>query len=264
MKFLLKGIFIGFYIIGFPLISNSQTQNQPQGSLQPSSSQQTENIGLNKVEDISFEALDGAGVVTITTSAPAEYEQLSKGEGKVSIKLEDVYLPPELQVSRDVKDFDSPVNFVASFSDPVKGSDVIVAVELKEEVSSQVQQIGNVIKIKLGKTTVEKLAEEKGAEVVVEEERGPIWAFDFRTATTPGAKKAYRGQLVSFDFKDADIRDVLRILADISGFNIIVSSDVKGSVTLKLANVPWDQALDVVIEDSGLGAFVEGNVVKVA
>jgi type IV pilus assembly protein PilQ len=263
MKFLLKGIFISVYLIGLPLISNSQTQIQSQQSVQ-SSPKQTYNVGLNKVEDISFEVLDGAGVVTIRTSSPAKYEQLSKEGAKVSIKLEDVYLSPELQVSRDVKDFDSPVNFVSSFSDPVEESDVIVAVELKEDVSSQVQQIGNLIKIKLGKTKVEKLAEEKEAEFVLEEEKGPLWAFDFRSATTPGAKKTYRGQLVSFDFKDADIRDVLRILADISGFNIIVSSDVKGTVTLKLSNVPWDQALDVVLEDSGLGGFVEGNVVKVA
>ncbi len=263
MKFLLKAIFVSVYLFGFPLISDSQTQIQPQQSVQ-SPSKQTDNIGLNKVDDINFDVLDGAGVVTIKTSAPAKYEELSKEEGKVNIKLEDVYLPAELQVSRDVKDFDSPVNFVSSFSDPVKDSDVIIAVELKEEVSSQVQQIGNLIKIKLGKTKVEKLAEEKEAEFVLEEDKGPRWAFDFRTATALGAKKAYRGQLVSFDFKDADIRDVLRILADISGFNIIVSSDVKGTVTLKLSNVPWDQALDVVLEDSGLGAFVEGNVVKVA
>ncbi len=262
MKFLLKAVLVCIYLFWSPIISNSETPVQSQQSAQ-SPSKKAEDIGLNKVEGIGFEVLDGAGVVTVKTSSSAKYEELSKEEGKVSIKIEGVYLPDELQVSRDVKDFNSPVNFVSSFSDPVKDSDVIVAVELKEDVPSLVQQIGNTIKIKLGQTKVEKMAQEKETELVVQD-RGPVWAFDFRTATTPGARKTYRGQLVSFDFKDADIRDVLRILADITGFNIIVSSDVKGTVTLKLANVPWDQALDVVLEDSGLGAFVEGNVVKVA
>jgi len=300
MKFLLRAIFIGIYLIGFPLISDSQASEpllseteegkppafssedsasnaikepsytsqvtpnvQPQQPVTSNSSTQPNPLGLNKVESIDFESLDGAGVVTVKTTAPVKYEELPKEKGKFSLKLEDVYLSDELQVSRDVKDFDSPVNFVSSFRDPVRESDVILSVELKEDVLSQLEQKGNTITIKIGKTREEqKMAEEEQVQVV--EEQGPIWAFDFRTATTPGAKKAYRGQLVSFDFKDADIRDVLRILADISGFNIIVSSDVKGTVTLKLSNVPWDQALDVVLEDAGLGAFVEGNVIKVA
>jgi type IV pilus assembly protein PilQ len=230
---------------------------------QPSGAPQFGASSLNKVESIDFNTLDGAGVVSVKTSLPVQYEELPKEERRYSVKLVDVYLSDELQVSRDVKDFDSPVGFVSSFRDPVKESDVIISVELKEDAPALLQQIGNSINIKLGQTDEEKLAEAKKEEIQVED-KGPLWAFDFRSATIPGTKKVYRGQLVSFDFKDADIRDVLRILADISGFNIIVSSDVKGTVTLKLSNVPWDQALDVVLEDAGLGAFVEGNVVKVA
>ena len=236
---------------------------EPAVPQQPSGAPQVGASGLNKVESIDFNTLDGAGVVSVKTSLPVQYEELPKEERRYSVKLVDVYLSDELQVSRDVKDFDSPVGFVSSFRDPVKESDVIISVELKEDAPALLQQIGNSINIKLGQTEEEKLAAVKKEEIQVED-KGPLWAFDFRSATIPGAKKVYRGQLVSFDFKDADIRDVLRILADISGFNIIVSSDVKGTVTLKLSNVPWDQALDVVLEDSGLGAFVEGNVVKVA
>ncbi|HXG30796.1 MAG TPA: type IV pilus secretin PilQ [Thermodesulfobacteriota bacterium] len=289
MKFLLRAIFIGVCLIGFPLISNSQTTEKsespaiikdgassaieeppsiPQAAqpkqppLTPSSTQPNP-VGLNRVESIDFESLDGAGLVTIRTTAPVKYEELPKEKGRFGVRLEGVYLSDELQVSRDVKDFDSPVNFVSSFRDPARESDVILSLELKEDVPSQLEQKGNVITIRIGMTREERKMAEKEEVQVVEEEK-PTWAFDFRTATTPGAKKAYRGQLVSFDFKDADIRDVLRILADISGFNIIVSSEVKGTVTLKLSNVPWDQALDVVLEDAGLGAFVEGNVIKVA
>jgi type IV pilus assembly protein PilQ len=220
--------------------------------------------GSAAVENIDFGAQSGVGLMTIKTSHPVKYQKLPR-ENKFSLKLENVSLPQEMSVVRDVTDFDSPVNFISSLRDPADESGVIVLVELKEEVPVEVEQEGSVIAVKFGEARkVGSLAEED-VEVVVEKEgRGPIWAFDFRTATLSGVRKAYRGQLVSFDFKDADIRDVLRILADISGFNIIVSSDVKGSVTLKLANVPWDQALEVVLEDAGLGAVVEGNVIKIA
>ncbi|GBD39293.1 Type IV pilus biogenesis and competence protein PilQ [bacterium HR37] len=217
--------------------------------------------GINKIEGIDFEAKDGIGIVTIKTSAPVSYRELPKERKKISIKIEKTFLPDELQVSRDVSEFDSPVNFVSSFRDPVDESDTVVLVELKEDAPVKFEQRENVVVIRLGKTREEKLVEEERAVVETKE---PFWAFDFRITTTPGVKKVYRGQIVSFDFKDADIRDVLRILADISGFNIIVSSDVKGTVTLKLSNVPWDQALDVILENAGLGAVVEGNVIKIA
>src|SRR3972149_1939041 len=214
----------------------------------------------NTVESIGFEVKEGVGIVTIKTSAPVTYEGLPKEEKKLNLSLQDVFLPEELQVTRDVNDFDSPVSFISSFRDPVIARKVIIVVELKEDAPVEVKQEGNFITVNVGTPRGEEELTE-GLQPVPE---GPLYAFDFRITTTPGAKKAYRGQLVSFDFKDADVRDVLKILADISGFNFIVSKDVKGTVTLKLSNVPWDLALDIVLEDAILGAVVEGNVIKVA
>ncbi|MBF0170325.1 MAG: secretin and TonB N-terminal domain-containing protein, partial [Nitrospinae bacterium] len=57
---------------------------------------------------------------------------------------------------------------------------------------------------------------------------------------------------------------ILRILADVSGFNIITSDTVKGTVTMKLRNVPWDQALDVILRNNGLDKIQEGNIIRVA
>jgi type IV pilus assembly protein PilQ len=278
MKFTLKAFFISaFLFLSFSLfdsrinrfilsgeteegysVSRATQEAEPKKLAQSPST-----VSLGTVESIGFEVRDGAGIVTIKTSIPVKYEEFPRERGKVSIKLRDVFLPDEFQVSRDVSDFDSPVNFVSSFRDPAKESNTIIVVELKEDVPVDIQQKENLITLKFGKSREEKLAEEE-VKLVEEKEKEPLYAFDFRITTTPGLKKVYRGQLVSFDFKDADIRDVLRILADISGFNVIVSGDVKGTVTLKLSNVPWDQALDVVLENAGLGAIVEGNVIKIA
>lgn len=69
--------------------------------------------------------------------------------------------------------------------------------------------------------------------------------------------------LISLDFQDADIMPVIRSIADVSGYNIIVHPDVKGKVTMKLLNVPWQQALDVILKNYGLEKIIEGNVIRV-
>ncbi len=78
-----------------------------------------------------------------------------------------------------------------------------------------------------------------------------------------GTKK-YTGQKLSLDFKDADIKNVFRLLADVSGLNIVVTSDVSKKVTLRLIEVPWDQALDLLIDTNGLGKEQIGNVVRIS
>jgi type IV pilus assembly protein PilQ len=77
-------------------------------------------------------------------------------------------------------------------------------------------------------------------------------------------QKRYVGRKISLDFQDADISNVLRLLADVSGFNIVISDDVKGKVSLKLINVPWDQALEIVLKMNNLGQVREGNIIRVA
>jgi len=79
----------------------------------------------------------------------------------------------------------------------------------------------------------------------------------------PGEKK-YTGQRISLDFKDADIKNVFRLLAEVSGLNIVVTDDVVRRVTLRLVDVPWDQALNLLIETNGLGKEQIGNVVRIS
>jgi type II secretory pathway component HofQ len=71
------------------------------------------------------------------------------------------------------------------------------------------------------------------------------------------------GEPISLDLKDADIKDVLRTFAELRKLNIAIDPDVKGSVTLRLHDVPWDQALDVILRINGLGYVLEGNILRV-
>ena len=77
-------------------------------------------------------------------------------------------------------------------------------------------------------------------------------------------EKTYTGQRLWLDFKDADIKNVFRLLAEVSGLNIVVTNDVNRKVTLRLVDVPWDQALDLLIDTNGLGKEQIGNVVRVS
>lgn len=84
------------------------------------------------------------------------------------------------------------------------------------------------------------------------------------TATTPAEEKKYSSQKLSFDFKDADIKNIFRLLAEVSGLNIVVTGDVNRKVTLRLVEVPWDQAMDLLIDTNGLGKEQLGNVVRIS
>ena len=77
-------------------------------------------------------------------------------------------------------------------------------------------------------------------------------------------QKRYTGRRISLDFKDVEIADVLRLIADVSELNIIAGDEVKGEVTIRLVDVPWDQALDVILLTKGLGFVRVGNVLRIA
>lgn len=77
------------------------------------------------------------------------------------------------------------------------------------------------------------------------------------------ASSHYSGEPISLDLKDADLKDVLRTFAKLARLNIAIDPEVKGSVTVRLHDVPWDQALDVILQINGLGYVLEGNVLRV-
>ncbi|MEJ2366812.1 MAG: type IV pilus secretin PilQ [Acidobacteriota bacterium] len=88
--------------------------------------------------------------------------------------------------------------------------------------------------------------------------------LSFKEKTVSGGGVKYTGQPISLSLKDADIKDVLRLFHDISGMNIVVNPQVKGKVTVDLTNVPWDQAMDIILKNNGLDYVYENNVIWVA
>lgn len=76
--------------------------------------------------------------------------------------------------------------------------------------------------------------------------------------------RRYSGRRIDLDFKDADIHNILRLLAEVGGVNVVTADDVSGTVTIRMRNVPWDQALEVILQAKGLGMIRRGNLIRVA
>ena len=100
----------------------------------------------------------------------------------------------------------------------------------------------------------------------------PVLGSD--SATSPGGSgypavvlgepvRRWTGEPISLDLKDADIRDVLLTFSKLARLNMVIDPDVRGSVTVRLENVPWDQALEMILKVNGLGYVLEGNIVRV-
>jgi type IV pilus assembly protein PilQ len=130
------------------------------------------------------------------------------------------------------------------------------------------------LKIVLGPVNPQHTAK-KELQIVQNGKRADVVGAEPKSGTAPGAaspvadaqakaEKSYSGQRISLDFKDADIKNVFRLLAEVSGLNIVVTGEVQRKVTVRLIDVPWDQALDLLIDTNGLGKEQVGNVVRIS
>ncbi len=90
-----------------------------------------------------------------------------------------------------------------------------------------------------------------------------IGVTEQRARPRPFASKEYTGEKISLDFQDAELIHIFRLLADVSGYNIVVSPQVKGKFSMKLIDVPWDQALDIILRNYGLSKTVENNIIRI-
>jgi type IV pilus assembly protein PilQ len=127
-----------------------------------------------------------------------------------------------------------------------------IVIDLKEKTDFNIETIRDSIVLSLMLPLADRITEEK-----------PEVAEAGEEAEIPVQGK-YTGKKISLDFQDADIGPIFRLLADISGYNIVVSPEVKGKLTMKLINVPWDQALDIILKTFSLGQSIEGNILRIA
>ena len=190
------------------------------------------------IKNIEFKrGPNGEGRVLITLPSPNTRVSVTEKGRHVVAEIAGARLPSELLRRLDVTDFSTPV--VAVESRP-KGSDVQVDIETG--------------------TGYEYLAYQADE----------LFTLEFRPPAKPEpAKKkkkpaSYGGDRLSLNFQDIEVRAVLQLLADFTGLNLVASDTVTGNITLRLKNVPWDQALDIILKSKGLSMRQTGNVIMVA
>jgi type IV pilus assembly protein PilQ len=198
---------------------------------------------------------------------------LIKGNGSMIPNI----LPLDDRIVIDIPDVVMNTPLPSAVVPPVKGirsgkhdDEIRLVLDLKEKTNFDVTAIGDSIVIAFQRTEKETPAAAPIAQMP--EDRRSAEAEKTETATKvievkePEAlvEGKYTGKKLSLDFQDADIVPIFRLLADISGYNIVVSPEVKGKLTMKLINVPWDQALDLILKTFSLGKSIEGNILRIA
>ena len=218
---------------------------------------------LSQVKDVRFVDGKSNAMVEIRLDRKVKYRVISTGQGKL-LSLEGARLPKLLQRELDTTAFGGPVLSVASFSPGGSPGTVQIRVKLNDSsVRSRLQIKGtNLIwafsKRPVTRKKIRKPAPE--ARVVGQYKTQPVAG----SRTKKRLRQRYSGRRIDLDFKDADIHNILRLLSDVGNVNVVTSDKVSGRVTIRMKNVPWDQALDVILRAKDLGQVREGNLIRVA
>ncbi|UVO18554.1 type IV pilus secretin PilQ [Stutzerimonas stutzeri] len=217
-----------------PVAASNSTVAAPVATPAPSkpllTSKAINNIDFRRGED-------GAGNVIITLSDPSISSNIEEQGGKIRVSFAKTQLPESLRVRLDVQDFATPVKFVDATA---QGGGAAVAIEPTGRYDYLAYQTDDKLTISI-KPLTEDEAQKRKAE-----------------------RFAYSGEKLSLNFQDIDVRSVLQLIADFTDLNLVASDTVQGNITLRLQNVPWDQALDLVLKTKGLDKRQVGNVLLVA
>src|SRR3989338_7785600 len=217
-----------------------------------------------EIKAVDFKQLTDKASLTIVASKKVEYK-LSKTSNELNLVLDirNAVIADEMGRTLDASELNTPVSSISSFqasAEPAK--EVRIIVKLKERSSYDISQDGEKIEMNFpllaARQSVPKYADVKSGEETLPSQKT-------QTQDAAGTEQAgiYTGRKISLDFKDADINNILRLVAEISNLNIIAGDDVKGKMSLRLVDVPWDQAFDIILKTNGLGRVQEGNVVRV-
>ncbi len=190
------------------------------------------------LEDVDFRrGAKGEGRVVVRLGSASTQVNLSELGGKIRLTMPDLSVPERLRRRLDVTDFATPVNRIDTF---VEAGNAIVEIRPEGDYDYIAYQSGNEFTV-----SVEKLSEQEAE-------------------TRREQKFPYSGEKLSLNFQDIEVRSVLQLIADFTGLNLVASDTVGGSITLRLQNVPWDQALELILKTKGLDKRQIGNVLLVA
>ncbi len=190
------------------------------------------------VRDVNFRrGKDGEGRVVVDLGSPDTGIDIRQQGGNIVVDFLGASLPEHLRRRSDVTDFGTPVT------------------------SMSAQQMGDKVRLTVTPNGLwEHNAYQSDNRFVLEVKR----VVEDPNKLVQGTRGQYQGEKLSLNFQNIDVRSVLQVIADFTNFNIITSDSVQGSLTLRLKDVPWDQALDIILQAKGLDMRKNGNVIWIA
>ena len=193
-------------------------------------------VASNEVQNIDFRSSpDGAGSVIVTLPSDQTSIDIRQQGRNIVVELMQTKLPAALRKQLDVSDFRTPVKSVRAEQ---SGSNVRLTISPSGNWEQSAFQAGNQFVLEV--------------HPVKDDPNKPI--------SGPG----YKGERLTLNFQDIDVRALLNVIADFTEFNIVTSDSVRGNLTLRLKDVPWDQALDIIMQAKGLAVEKKGNVLWIA
>ncbi|MCF7511684.1 type IV pilus secretin PilQ [Vibrio sp. D54] len=196
-----------------------------------------EEVSSNALKSIDFRTnKDKDAVIVVELASPAAIVDIKRVQEGLSIDLLNTSVKDEQLYLLDVKDFSTVVESVEVFRDT---STTRLVAHINEEYKHDYRLTGRFLEIKVAKIKPNEKAPDKS---ILERE----------------------GKLISINFQDIPVRNVLQLIADYNQFNLVVSDSVEGNLTLRLDGVPWQQVLDIILQVKGLDKRVDGNVILVA
>ena len=239
------------------------------------------------VTNVRFDHQPSKDRVIVELDADAKFTHATTPGGQTVIELQGVRLPDSLERKLDVTAFGGPVSAISTYRRRSDNSRVVIEIEPKAGSVGVVAREGHSLVVTFPLDPRDSTATGVGADGGVarrtrtvareEDPRAPQPGSAQPTETTIDGEEAagflpttlaqqrrFAGRRIDLDLKDADIHNVLRFIADVGRVNVITSDDVKGTVTIRIKNVPWDQALETVLQSKGLGMVRSGNMIRVA
>ncbi len=193
---------------------------------------------LHAIKNIDFRrGKKGEAHIIVTLSDPTTPVNITEESGNVVLDFLDASLPEEFIRRLDVIDFATPVTTIDSFMEKRNARLVVKAEGEYEQLAYQANETFTLEIAPMSAAEKEEIKRDKFG---------------------------YTGERLSLNFQDIEIRAVLQLIADFTGINMVTSDTVQGSVTLRLQNVPWDQALDLILKTKGLAKRKQGNVMLIA
>ncbi|HSD37901.1 MAG TPA: type IV pilus secretin PilQ [Rhodocyclaceae bacterium] len=219
---------------------SAATAKSPEATTTARFAEQQGGPDAHKVRDINFRrGKDGEGRVVVDLSDANTGIDIRQQGGNLVVEFLKTALPENLRRSLDVTDFATPVNTVVT------------------------TQNANVVRMVISpKGLWEHNAYQTDTQFVVEVK--PVKEDPSKLVQGSGRTPKYAGEKLSLNFQNIDVRSVLQVIADFTNFNIITSDSVSGALTLRLKDVPWDQALEIILQAKGLDMRKNGNVIWIA